>query len=68
MSEYFRKYLKKELFPVQPQNIRYKTNFRNTVAEALKRRQWKETDDERDWDIIWIEKESLHEIMDHMHL
>jgi len=36
--------------------------------EALRRRGWKETDHELDWDIYWAEKEWIHEIMDHTHL
>jgi len=31
MSEYFRKYIRKELYPVHPSTIKFKTNFKNTV-------------------------------------
>ena len=68
MSEYFRKYIKKEAFPVQPSNIRFRTGFRNTVYEALRRRTWRETDSENEWDIIWADKEWIHDVMDHIHL
>ncbi len=44
MSEYFRKYIKKDQYPCHPSGIKFKTNFKNTVLEACKRRQWKETD------------------------
>jgi tubulin polyglutamylase TTLL9 len=48
--------------------IRFKTLFKNCVLEALRRRGWKETDHEVEWDIYWAEKEWIHEIMDHTHL
>ena len=58
MSEYFRKFIKKEHYPVQTYtlsllsnnkflksaNVKFKTNFKNTVLEALRRRTWKESD------------------------
>ena len=68
MSEYFRKYIKRENYPINPGSIRFRTSFKNTVLEALRRRTWKETDGEMDWDIIWGDKEWAHEIMDHGHL
>ncbi|CAD8194182.1 unnamed protein product [Paramecium pentaurelia] len=67
MSEYFRKYIKKENYPNHFSNIKYKTSFRNCILEAFKRRNWKETDGD-DWDIMWAEKEWIHEVMDHIHL
>ncbi|CAD8106578.1 unnamed protein product [Paramecium primaurelia] len=48
-------------------NIKYKTSFRNCILEAFKRRNWKEVDGD-DWDIMWAEKEWIHEVMDHIHL
>jgi len=47
MSEYFKKYIKKEHFPVHPSTIKFKTNFKNAVLDALKQR-WKETDSDTD--------------------
>ena len=38
------------------------------MLEALKRRTWKETEGETDWDIYWAEKEWIHEVFDHTHL
>ncbi|CAD8067487.1 unnamed protein product [Paramecium sonneborni] len=67
MSEYFRKYIKKENYANHFTNIKYKTSFRNCILEAFKRRNWKETDGD-DWDIMWAEKEWIHEVMDHIHL
>ncbi|CAK73860.1 unnamed protein product (macronuclear) [Paramecium tetraurelia] len=68
MSEYFRKYIKKENYANHfSTNIKYKTSFRNCILEAFKRRNWKETDGD-DWDIMWAEKEWIHEVMDHIHL
>ena len=68
MSEYFRKYIKKENYPVLPANIRFKTNFKNCIYEALKRRGWKESEGDMEWDIMWSEKEWIHEVFDHVHL
>ena len=68
MTEAFRRYIKKELFPVHPSQIRFKTNFRNTVYEAMKNRGWKETEAETEWEIHWADKEWIHEHMDHVHL
>lgn len=69
MSEYFRKLIKKEHYPQQPQNIRFKTNFKNCVLESMKRRGWRECENnEAEWDIQWAEKEQLQEIFDHSHL
>jgi tubulin polyglutamylase TTLL9 len=68
MSEFFRKYIKKENFPVHPSNIRFKTNFKNCIYEALKRRTWKESEGDMEWDIMWSEKEWIHEVFDHVHL
>ncbi|CAK93295.1 unnamed protein product (macronuclear) [Paramecium tetraurelia] len=67
MSEYFRKYIKKENYGNHYTNIKYKTSFRNCILEAFKRRNWRETDGD-DWDIMWAEKEWIHEVMDHIHL
>ena len=68
MSEYFRKYIKKEHYPNHFSNLKFKTNFRNCVIEALRKRGWKETDGETDWDILWGEREWIYEIMNHYHL
>jgi tubulin polyglutamylase TTLL9 len=34
----------------------------------MKRRTWRETDSDQDWDIIWAEKDWIHEFFDHIHL
>ncbi|CAD8061233.1 unnamed protein product [Paramecium primaurelia] len=48
-------------------NLKFKTSFRNCILEAFKRRLWKETEGD-DWDIMWAEKEWIHEVLDHTHL
>jgi len=81
MSENFRKYIKKEHFPNHPyisfsflsnllysSNIKFKTSFKNCILETLKRRTWKETDHETDWDIFWTEKEWIIDTLAHIHL
>ncbi|CAD8185015.1 unnamed protein product [Paramecium pentaurelia] len=67
MSEYFRKYIKKEHYANHYSNLKFKTSFRNCILEAFKRRLWKETEGD-DWDIMWAEKEWIHEVLDHTHL
>lgn len=36
--------------------IRFKTTFTNTIYEAMKRRGWRETNSDSDWDFIWAER------------
>ncbi|CAK86156.1 unnamed protein product (macronuclear) [Paramecium tetraurelia] len=83
MSEYFRKYIKKEHYAnhqyqfmnqlqlkPQIQNFFQKLHIgsiQQLLNQAFKRRLWKETDGD-DWDIMWAEKEWIHEVMDHTHL
>jgi tubulin polyglutamylase TTLL9 len=66
MSEYFRKYIKREQYPIPPNNVKFRTTFKNTVYEALKRRNWRETDSD-DFDLLWADKELLHELYDNSH-
>ena len=56
MSEYFRKYVMKEHFPVQPTQIKFKTTFRNCVLDALRKKGYKEVEGD-DWDILWVERD-----------
>jgi tubulin polyglutamylase TTLL9 len=56
MSEYFRASVKKEHFGVQPNQIKFKSSLKNTIYEALKRRTWKETESDIDFDFYWSEK------------
>ena len=55
MSEYFRACLKKEYYGVYPTSIKFRSSLKNTIYEALKKRQWKETEGE-DFDFNWSEK------------
>eukprot|EP00388_Colpodella_angusta_P044087 GDKK01061675.1.p1 GENE.GDKK01061675.1~~GDKK01061675.1.p1 ORF type:complete len:176 (+),score=21.40 GDKK01061675.1:30-530(+) len=48
--------------------IKFKTNFRNTIYDVLRGRGWKETENDNDWDVIWADKDWIHEEMDHIHL
>jgi tubulin polyglutamylase TTLL9 len=68
MSEYFRSFIKKEHYPVHPNSIRFKTNFTNGVFDVMKKRDWKETDSDLEWDIIWADKDWIHDVMDYIHL
>ena len=68
MSEYFRSFIKKEHYPNPPNTIRFKTNFGNKVYDVMKKREWKETDNDLEWDIIWADKDWIHDVMDYIHL
>jgi len=68
MSEYFRKYIRREHYPIHPTMITYKTNFINCVLEAFKRRHWKETHTELEWDIYWAERDWIHNKLQTVHL
>ena len=48
--------------------IRFKTSFRNTVYDVMKKRGWKFTESDLDWDIHWAEREWMFEFFDHVHL
>jgi tubulin polyglutamylase TTLL9 len=37
--------------------LKFKTNFKNCVLEAMKRRGWQYIENGDDWDIYWAEKE-----------
>ncbi|ORX87362.1 TTL-domain-containing protein [Anaeromyces robustus] len=51
-----------------PKSIKFKTFLHNTLYDTLKKRGWKETDDETDWDIYWADIHWVHENFDHMYL
>ena len=68
MAEFMKKYIKRENFPVHPSNIKFRTAFKNCIFEALRRRGWKETDGDLDWDIIWAERDWINEVLDQIHL
>jgi len=56
MSEYFRKYIKKEHYSTHPSSIKFKTSFRNCVLDALRKKGYKEVESD-DWDILWVERD-----------
>ena len=78
MSEYFRSFIKKDHFgthPYQPfytltsrKEIRFRTNFTNCVLDAMLQREWKETESELDWDVIWADRDWIREVFDYVHL
>jgi len=79
MSEFFRKYIKREHYPVHPYSsifsidllrtqITFKTSFRNCVYDAFKRRHWKETEAELEWDIYWAERYWIRGEFDNIYL
>lgn len=67
MSEYFKKYIKKEHYPTQPSQIKFKTSFRNCVLDAFRKKGYKEVEGD-DWDILWVERDQIYNIMSHQHL
>jgi tubulin polyglutamylase TTLL9 len=52
----------------QEVQIRFRTSFRNTVYDVMKKRGWKYTDSDLDWDIHWAERDWINEYFDHIHL
>ena len=52
----------------QEVQIRFKTGFRNTVYDVMKKRGWKYTDSDLDWDVHWADREWMFEYFDHVHL
>ncbi|CAM9517954.1 unnamed protein product [Ectocarpus sp. 4 AP-2014] len=48
--------------------IRFKTTFTNTIYEAMKRRGWRETNSDSDWDFIWAERDIAYDTFDTRHL
>ena len=67
MSEYFRKYIKKDHYTTHFSHIRFKTSFRNCVLEAFRKRGYKEVEDDG-WDILWVERDQIYNILNHSHL
>jgi len=68
MSEYFRKYIKKEHYPTHYSGIKFKTSFKNNcIYDALKRKGYKEVDGD-DWDLLWEERDVIGQVLHHQHL
>ncbi|KAG4092404.1 TTL-domain-containing protein [Neocallimastix lanati (nom. inval.)] len=70
MPETFDSFLTKEINPgcKDPRSIRFKTFLRNTLLDTLRKRRWKETDDEIEWDVYWADIRWIHENFDHVYL
>ena len=47
--------------------LRFRTQFRNTVYDAMLKRGWRETEGD-EWDIHWAERDWINEHFDTMHL
>ena len=43
--------------------VRYRTNFKNTLYDVMRLREWKEADNEFDWDLVFIESINWIRIM-----
>ena len=59
MSEYFRKYIKREHYNTHFSMIKFKTTFRNCVLDAFRKRGYKEVETD-EWDIIWVERDQIY--------
>lgn len=84
MSEYFRKYVKRD--PPPAANIRFRcaklhraaaggastdstVQEYNTIYDVLRSRGWKEHDnDTNEWNIFWADKDWIHDTFDRIHL
>ena len=67
MSEYFKKYIKKEHYTHHFSNIKFKTPFRNCILDALKKKGYREVLAD-DWDILWVERDSIYQVLNNFHL
>ena len=67
MTEYFRKYIKKEHYTTHFSQLKFKTCFRNCVLDAFRKRGYKEVETD-EWDILWVERDQIYQIMNHFHL
>jgi len=70
LPESFSTFLAKTTNPgcKDPKTIRFKTFLHNTLLDTLKKRGWKETDDESEWDVYWADIHWIHENFDHVYL
>lgn len=80
MSEYFRKYVRRD--PPPAVNIKFRcaklhrtsnndqsNSEYNTIFDVLRSRGWKENDGEaNDWHIFWADKDWIHDTFDKIHL
>ena len=48
--------------------VRFRCTFHNTIYDVLRARGWREVEDEKDWDVAWIDVGWLRENYDKMHL
>mmetsp|Transcript_42701 Transcript_42701/g.96207 ORF Transcript_42701/g.96207 Transcript_42701/m.96207 type:complete len:468 (-) Transcript_42701:214-1617(-) len=82
MSEYFRKYIKRDVPPAANIKFRCAKLHRhtegdqvilqhNTIYDVLKSRGWKEADMEQapnDWSFFWADRDWIHDAFDRVHL
>ena len=47
--------------------VYFKTTFRNVIYDAMRKRGWKETEDEKNWDFSWVEKDWMAEVCGSRH-
>lgn len=48
--------------------IKYLCTFKNTIADVLANRGWKEVSEEEVWDFVWADREWVYSIFDKVHL
>mmetsp|Transcript_36756 Transcript_36756/g.58921 ORF Transcript_36756/g.58921 Transcript_36756/m.58921 type:complete len:435 (-) Transcript_36756:68-1372(-) len=51
-----------------PGPIRFRTTFRNCILDTLKRRGWKEVEDDSECDLNWMDRDWIRERFDRVHL
>lgn len=51
-----------------PGPIRYRTTFRNCILDTLKRRGWKEVENDAECDLNWMDRDWIRERFDKIHL
>ena len=67
MSEYFRKYIKKEHYATHYSAVKFRTSFRNCVLDALRKKGYREVESD-DWDILWVDRDQIYNVLSHYHL
>jgi len=53
---------------VPKSRLRFRTTFHNTILDVLRAKGWKETDDECEWDFLWIERDWIRGVYDRIRL
>lgn len=45
----------------RPEQIQFRTTFRNTIHDVLRSKGWVETESDSEWDVAWVDKDWMRE-------